>query len=109
MHYKTRANIYMLLERGVVGSCFGVYVCPYLGGWGEVSHIGKSSAVARVFSFGMVSCQTSVILNRCVKPGFLVCMSFSVSVGGTELCLQISYVCWAFRSAAGQGWASVPL
>jgi len=49
MHYKTRVNVYMVLGRGVVGSCFGVQFCPYLGG-GAFSHVGKSSAVARVYS-----------------------------------------------------------
>jgi hypothetical protein len=27
MHYKTRANVYMVLGRGVVGSCFDVHYC----------------------------------------------------------------------------------
>ena len=31
MHYKARANAYKLLGRGVVGSCFGVRYCSYLG------------------------------------------------------------------------------
>ena len=34
MHYKTRANVYMVLGRGVVGSCFSVRYCSYLGGGG---------------------------------------------------------------------------
>jgi hypothetical protein len=34
MHYKTRANVYMVLGRGVVGSCFDVHYCSYLEGWG---------------------------------------------------------------------------
>ena len=34
MHYKTRVNVYMVLGRGVVGSCFGVHCCSYLGGGG---------------------------------------------------------------------------
>ena len=34
MHYKTRANVYMVLGKGVVGSCFGVRYCSYLGGGG---------------------------------------------------------------------------
>jgi len=38
MHYKTRANVYMVLGRGVVGSCFGVRYCSYLGG--GVSRVG---------------------------------------------------------------------
>jgi hypothetical protein len=33
LHYKTRANVYMVLGRGVVGSCFGVQYCLYLGGF----------------------------------------------------------------------------
>jgi hypothetical protein len=40
LHYKTRVNIYLVLGRGVVGSCFW---CPLLfvfGGWG-VSRVGK--------------------------------------------------------------------
>jgi len=57
MHYKTRANVYKLLGRGDVGSCFGVHFCPYF--FRGVSHVGKSSVVAPVFGFGMVSCQTS--------------------------------------------------
>jgi len=59
-----------------------------LGGVGVFSNVCKSSAVALVF--GMDSCQTFVILNHCVKHGFLVCTSFSVGVGGIELYLQIS-------------------
>jgi hypothetical protein len=35
LHYKTRANIYMVLGRGgAVGSCFGVRYYSYLGGGG---------------------------------------------------------------------------
>jgi hypothetical protein len=34
LHYKTRANVYVVLGRGVVGSCIGVYYCSYLGGGG---------------------------------------------------------------------------
>jgi hypothetical protein len=33
MYYKTRANVYMVLGRGVVGSYFGVHYCSYLGGF----------------------------------------------------------------------------
>jgi hypothetical protein len=40
--------------------------------------------VALVFGFGMDSCQTSVILNYCIKRGFLVCISCNVHVGGTD-------------------------
>ena len=60
MHYKpeqTRANVYTLLGKGVVGSCFGVHFCPYFF-WGGGSHVGKSSAVALVIGFGTDSCQT---------------------------------------------------
>ena len=41
MHYKTSANVYMVLVGGV-GSCFGVRYCSYLGG-GGVSRVRKSS------------------------------------------------------------------
>ena len=34
LRYKTRVNVYMVLGRGVVGSCFGVRYCSYLGGGG---------------------------------------------------------------------------
>jgi hypothetical protein len=47
LHYKSRANVYMVLGRGVVGSCFW---CPLLfvfGGWG-VSRVGKSSGCTRL-------------------------------------------------------------
>jgi len=80
MHYKIRANVYKLLGRGVVGSCFGVRFCPYFGG--GFPHIGKSSVVTLVFGFGMDSCQTSVILNHCIKRGFLICISCNVRVSG---------------------------
>ena len=43
MHYKTRANVYMVLGRGVVGVCY----CSYLGG-GGVSRVGKSSGCTRL-------------------------------------------------------------
>jgi len=59
----------------VVGSCFGVHFCPY---FGEGFSHGKSSVVALVFGFVMDPCQTPVVLNHCVKCGFLVCMSFNV-------------------------------
>jgi hypothetical protein len=36
-------------------------------GVGEFSHVGVSSVVALVFGCGMDSCQTSVILNICIK------------------------------------------
>jgi hypothetical protein len=58
MHYKTGANVYRLLWRGVVCSCFGVHFCQYLEGGGVVSHVGKPSAVALVFGFGMELCRT---------------------------------------------------
>ena len=32
MHYKIIDNVYKLLGRGVVGSCFGVHFCPYFFG-----------------------------------------------------------------------------
>jgi len=43
LHYKTRANVYMVLGRGVVGSRFGVRYCSYLGGGGvsRVKHVAK--------------------------------------------------------------------
>jgi len=68
MHYRIRANVYKLLGRGVLGSCFGVHFFVHILGGG--SHVGKSSVVALVFGFGMGSCQTSVILNHCIKCGF---------------------------------------
>jgi hypothetical protein len=94
MHYKTRANVYMVLGRGVVGSCFGVhfFVRIFFGGGrggGGLSHVGKSSVVALVFGFGMDSCPTSVILNQCIKRGLLVGISCNVSVGGTQLYLLL--------------------
>jgi hypothetical protein len=72
MHYKIRANVYRLLGRDVVGSCFGVhFFCIFFGGGeGGGSHGGKSSVVALVFGFGMDSCQISVILNHCTKRDF---------------------------------------
>ena len=88
MHYRIRADVYMVLGRGVVGSCFGVHFFVRI--WGGGSHIGKSCVVALVFGFGMDLCQTSVILNRCIKRGFLVCINYNVHVGGTEFYLQIS-------------------
>ena len=84
MHYKIRANNYKLLGRGVVGICFGVvhFLSVFFLG-GEVGfHVGKSSVVALVFGFGMDSCQTSVILNHCIKRGFLVCLSCNDRVSG---------------------------
>ena len=66
LHYKTRVNVYMVLGRGVVGSCFW---CPLLfvfGGWG-VSRVGKSSGCTRLrLWYALVS--TSVILNHCINP-----------------------------------------
>jgi hypothetical protein len=65
--------------------------CPYLEGGG--SHVGKSSVVALVFGFVMDSCQTSVILNHCIKGVFffLVCVSCNVRVRGTELVVESVY------------------
>ena len=61
----------------MVGSCSGVHFLSVF--WvGGGSHVGKSSAVALIFGFGMESCQTFVILNHCAKCGFLVCMIFNV-------------------------------
>jgi hypothetical protein len=86
-HYKTRVNVYMVLGRGVVGSCFW---CPLLfvfGGWG-VSRVGKSSGCTRLRLWcALVS--TSVILNHFIKTRFLVCISCNVRVGGMELYFQI--------------------
>ena len=50
----------------MLGSCFGVHFFVRIleGGF---SHVGKSSVVALVFGFGMDLCQTSVILNHCIK------------------------------------------
>ena len=103
MHYNTRANVYMLLGWGLVGSCFGVHFCPYLGGWGVFSHVCKSSAVALVFGFGMDSCQNSVILNHCVKHGFLVRMSFNVGVGGNRAVLTDFIGILVSRIGGGSG------
>ena len=66
MHYRIRANVYKLLGRGVLGSCFGVHFFVRIleGGF---SHVGKSSVVALIFGIGMDSCQTSVILYHCIK------------------------------------------
>jgi hypothetical protein len=93
IHYKIRANVYMVLGRGVVGRCFW---CPLLfvfGGWG-VSRVGKSSGCTRLrLWYALVS--TSVILNHCIKTRFLVCISRDVRVGVTELYLQILWVCWS--------------
>ena len=69
MHYKIRANVYTLLGRGVVCSCFGAhFLSVFFSGGGF--QVGKSSVVALVFGFGMDLCQTSVILNHCIKRGF---------------------------------------
>jgi len=51
VHYKTRANVYMVLGRGVVGSCFGVRCCSYLGGGGF--HVLVNLVVALVFGYVM--------------------------------------------------------
>ena len=72
----------------MVGSCFGVHFFVRIFFWEGGFHVGKSSVVALVFGFGMDSCQTSVILNHCIKGGFLVCISCNVHVGGTELYLR---------------------
>ena len=56
LHYKTRVNVYMVLGTGVVGSCFGVRYCSYLGGGGF--HALVNLLVALVFGNGMSSCQT---------------------------------------------------
>ena len=50
----------------MLGSCFGVHFFVRIleGGF---SHVGKSSVFALVFGFGMDLCQTSVILNHCIK------------------------------------------
>ena len=53
LHYKTRVNVYMVLGRGVVGSCFGVNYCSYLGGF----HVLVNLLVALVFGYGVLSCQ----------------------------------------------------
>ena len=88
LHYKTRANVYMVLgEGGVVGNCFGIRYCSYLGVGGF--HVLVNLLVALVFGYGMRSCQTSVILNHCIKTQFLVCISCNVHVGVTELYLRI--------------------
>jgi hypothetical protein len=68
MHYKTRANVYMVLGRGVVGSCFGVHYRSYLGG-GRF-HTLVNLLVALLFGFCMSSCENSVILNTILKNGF---------------------------------------
>jgi hypothetical protein len=86
---------------------FGVRYCSYLGGgW---FHAFVNLLVALLFGYGMRSCQTSVILNHCIKTQFLVCIRSNVRVGVTELYLQILWVCWSVGSAAVQGWVSVPL
>ena len=61
MHYKIRANVYKVIGRGVVGSCFWfpLSVRIFFGSGG--SHVGKSSVVALISGFGMDSCPTSVI------------------------------------------------
>ena len=71
MHYRIRANVYKLLGRGVVGSCLVSTFVLFFGGRRGGLHVGKSSVVALVFGFGMDLCQTSVILNHCIKRGFL--------------------------------------
>jgi hypothetical protein len=59
MHYRIRANVYKLVWRNVVGSCFGIHILSvFFFGRGGVSHVGKSCVVALVFGFGMDSCQT---------------------------------------------------
>ena len=55
LHYKTRANVCMVLRRDVVGSCFGVRNCSYLGGGGF--HVLVNLLVALVFGYGVLSCQ----------------------------------------------------
>ena len=52
MHYKTRANVYMVLgEGGVVGNCFGIRYCSYLGVGGF--HVLVNLLVALVFGYGV--------------------------------------------------------
>jgi hypothetical protein len=80
----------MVLGRGVVGSCFGVRYCSYLGG-GGVSRVGKSSGCTCLRLWcALVS--TSVILNHCIKTRFLVCISSNVRVGVTELSVILWFV-----------------
>jgi hypothetical protein len=55
MNYKTRANVYIVLGRGVVGGCFGVRYCSYLGGF----HALVNLLVGLVFGYGM----RSLLLN----------------------------------------------
>jgi len=78
MHYRIRANVYMVLGRGVWLVAVLVSTFVRILGGGRGSHVGKSSAVALIFGFGMESCQTFVILIHCAKCGFLVCMIFNV-------------------------------
>jgi hypothetical protein len=56
MHYKTRANVYMVLGRCVC--VVTVLVSAIVRIWGGVSRVVKSSVVALVFGFGMDLCQT---------------------------------------------------
>ena len=52
MHYKTRANVYIVLGEGgggLVGSCFLLFV---FGGWG-VFHVLLNLLVALVFGCGV--------------------------------------------------------
>jgi hypothetical protein len=45
MHYRIRANVYVVLGRGVVGSCFGVrlFVRIFLGGGGVHTLVKKGN------------------------------------------------------------------
>ena len=87
MNYKTRVDVYMVLGRGVVGSCFWCSLLFIFGGWG-VSRIGKSSGCT-CLRLWCALMSTSVILNHCIKTHFLVCISSNVHVGVTGLYLQI--------------------
>ena len=50
MHYKTRANAYMVLGRDVVVRCFGVTIVRI---WGVGFHVLVNLLVALVFGYGV--------------------------------------------------------
>ena len=63
MHYKTRVNFYMVLGRGVVGSCFVLPTIVRIWGGGGGFHALVNFLVALFFGYGMSSCQTFVIFE----------------------------------------------
>ena len=87
LHYKTRANVYMVLGRGVVGSCL---VSTIVRIWGGGFSVGKSSGCTCLLLWYALVSNFCNFLNHCIRKRFLVCVSCNVRVGVTELYLQIS-------------------